>query len=448
LGTLVTVSGDETYNPFAEAFGLTYDNYGVAERGPLTGTDTSSVYGFESLELGVDVSTVLEQNTGSGAPILSGVYWMEIDYSKSFYMEMRVRVKNSSGTVISDEAHVWTHDSNRCSFDYKVNGAPAKSKAFLAGGKNGWITPDCSGPSINVNCEGIVTQSIATLLVPPAMPLVDPDKGFKECCYTNLVLGHTTENESIKNDYSDFLFTKILPADTIDLVLERNGGVAGGGTDHVINDNTYGIYDDFGTLTDHSNKKGLLIQWQKVLISLGEGNYQLRNDSLIIGVSFTARSNTYTLKTYSQSIADFSIRVESVMNGYIEETNTDYTGLNRTDSLRFKGFFGNRKPKYENENVVFSDKSRVPIRRDRTHTYTMQTLIIPDCITSRLIEYHFMANDISFTDYNSNNHSYRYNEFTVTEPEVEDIDYKVQVRGARMSAIFSDKKLNKTQTNC
>ena len=53
----------------------------------------------------------------------------------------------------------------------------------------------------------------------------------------------------------------------------------------------------------------------------------------------------------------------------------------------------------------------------------LSTMLIPDCITDEIIEYHNFANKLIFTDYNLNNHKKNYVQKEVVFETMETIEY-------------------------
>ena len=147
--------------------------------------------------------------------------------------------------------------------------------SFLSGGLSGWIAPSCS-TSTNPNDDPIVTQSIAILPRPRRSTTTVFDADFlKSCCYFSPVFAHPIDTDNFKNDFNSFLFERTYASDTIDLILLKNGGVANGGSDIPLIDNTYGTLYDYGFFGS-TNKKGYKIDWRNVLLIQGTGTYQLQ----------------------------------------------------------------------------------------------------------------------------------------------------------------------------
>jgi len=270
-----------------------------------------------------------------------------------------------------------------------------------------------------------------------------PDIIFKECCYNHIVLADTTSTTDFKNDYSGFYHQRQLSSETCDfflLDLYNN-------TEYALNSATYGTIYGFGYFATNPNLKGFKVEWKKVLAVLGEGNYKIIKRFTLAGMNFQNDSFTFTLKKYSTSNANKTIRIDIVMNGRIEETGIEFKGTNWKHTLRVPGFFGRREPKYEEDNIVKRSYKKNQISMRQSNEYKFQTNFIPVCLTSEILDFMFFANDIFINDYNLNNHSYEYKNFGVKITSNEGTTYGTLTRKARLNFIMEDEYANKIKRN-
>lgn len=444
-----------SWNPFVNAFLVNYDTTvdGLA-RGAILDTISGNPYGIEGFGFGFDIVDVPINDIaggGSSGASVPGAFYMDIDFSQDFLMVLEIQVKNSSGTTIYDKTHTYSHDAALCSFSYIVDdnllvtSTDKTQLAFLSGGLPGWITTNCSATS-DPNCDPIVTQSICTVLTPPTSPNI-LSNDLQECCYKFLVLANGSSNDW-ENDINSFLYKRQTSTDTITFTLEKNGGSSGGGSDIALTDNTYGIFYGFGSLTDYPDYKGFQIQWDKVLALEGEGNYRLKVDMAFLSGNLTEYSVSFTLRTYSSKKANGTIRIQSIMNGYLKHTDFDYTGLNWKDGVRVNGFFGNRQPNYEKENLIMVNRVSQEVRKELINEYVMRTAFIPDCLTEPIIEYHALGNYLYITDYNLNNHSLKFINKKVVFESSETIPYDDRTRLAPVIFKFRDYVQDYQKSNC
>ena len=96
-----------------------------------------------------------------------------------------------------------------------------------------------------------------------------PDRGFSKCCYTNLALADVSDASEYKNDYVGAYFKRETPSSTVVFKLVDTAT----STEYLLNNNTYGIYQNFGGV--QADLSYYIVEWRKVLTLLGAGNYQI-----------------------------------------------------------------------------------------------------------------------------------------------------------------------------
>ena len=73
-----------------------------------------------------------------------------------------------------------------------------------------------------------------------------------------------------------------MTSDTCDFVLVESDG-----TEHIIVDDTYGTWKDFGDIDSNSELTTFILEWKKVIDTLGIGCYTVRLDKDIAGVTIS-----------------------------------------------------------------------------------------------------------------------------------------------------------------
>jgi len=270
-----------------------------------------------------------------------------------------------------------------------------------------------------------------------------PEEVFKECCYTHTVLADANSSEDLKNDYSSFYHQRQVSNETVEFVLYEFDT----DTEHDLDSSLYGQYFDFGSFSQNIEFKGYLVSWKKVLTQLGTGSYKIIKRQTIAGVDYETESFVFTLQQYSDRRADKTVRMDIVMNGNLQKLGVDFTGLKWKHSIRVRGFFGNREPQFEEDNLVSRLFEKRQISMSQTNEFKFQTNLIPSCVTFEIWDFFLFANDIYFTDYNLNNHSYLYKKFAVKYAGNENTDYNPRRRKARLNLLFNDKVLNNRKNN-
>jgi hypothetical protein len=277
------------------------------------------------------------------------------------------------------------------------------------------------------------------------------DRGFSECCYSALVVGDLSDDDKYKNDFSSVFYQKQTPADTVTFQIIKVGGA----TTNLV-DVTHGVLYDFDVLHHNPNLSYFKVEWRKILNLLGAGQYTIRMNIVVGGLpSVAVDSNTFQLKPFSIDTCNGTVAFDGAMDGKLVEIETDFKNSEFETRLRLSGYFGNQSPNLEQENLIYSSSSRtgltyyegqVTMKNDPSYTYQAENL--PECISRQLIDFLIFSNDIYISDYNKNNHSYRYNLSPVVIDDISDPIYPVESRGVTFEATFKGRSKNKIKTNC
>jgi len=285
------------------------------------------------------------------------------------------------------------------------------------------------------------TVSYATFVTLPDEVIV-PDIRYKECCYEALVLADNT-GKLHKNDFSGFWYNRQLSNETCTFLLVDKETEE----EHEITDDTYGVYKPFGSYASQPTLTTFTVDWSKVLADLGEGSYQVKQDIQITGIEYSKLSNMYRLKTYSDLWADKTVRIDIVMDSFIEHQRVNFKGTNFKTSIRIGGFFGRREPKHEQDNIVYRNKKVEPISLKQVNEYQFQTELLPECMTSQIFDFYLFADEIYMNDYNINNHSYKYKNYKVKLEKNSNTKYYTENRRARINLVFQDRFVNRNKFN-
>lgn len=284
--------------------------------------------------------------------------------------------------------------------------------------------------------ERTLSYAVGVEIPTPGEP---PEDVFKECCYTHLTLADANSGDDLKNDYSSFYHQRQVSNETVDFVLYKFQT----DTEKHLNDGTYGQYFDYGHFDTNPDLKGYLVEWKKVLQELGEGSYKVIKRQNIAGIDVETSSFVFTLKQYSTGIANGTTRMDIVMDGFLEKNKIKFIGTGWKHSIRVKGFFGNREPQLEQDNLIDRNYRKNQISTHQTNEYKFQTGLIPDCVTDEIFDFFLLSDNIKITDYNLNNHSYNYKRFSVSYEQNSGTVYGPHTRKAKLNLTFSDKVVNR-----
>ena len=274
-----------------------------------------------------------------------------------------------------------------------------------------------------------------------------PNRGFKECCYSNLVLADLSNSDDFYNDYTSVFFKRQTPNDTVlyELVGQSTGTIT-------LVDGTHGVELTFGG-TAQPDLSFFRVEWRKILSLIGEDTFVIKKTVSIAGVAVPPiLSNNYELKAFSTTLADNTVRIDANMNGKLVRIDTDFRNTGYKNSLRVQGFFGDRQSKWEQDNVVFSSKKSIPYFNDQitmsnNYEYTFQAYQIPECIGRYLDEEILFGNELFVSDYNINNYSYGFEVTPVSLLDDTGATYPIKNRLININLTFTDRAKDNRKTN-
>ena len=284
------------------------------------------------------------------------------------------------------------------------------------------------------------TLSYAVRIKLPEAP--PPNRDFSKCCYLNLVLADLTDTDSYHNDFTGSWFKRETPNSTVDFKLLDVDTA----TLYSLNSPTYGTFVDFGGV--QPDLSYYIVDWRKVLTLLGTGNYQIKKELTIAGISVDVFSDTYHLKHFSIQAADKTVRIDTIMDGKLVAKDTDFKDSGYTTSMRLRGFFGRAEYSFEQDNIAKRDYSYMQNTMSSKREYKFQGLQIPECITDELWNFILFGSELYISDYNGNNHSYRYEVLPVKLEGNAGTEFFVTDRGVNVNLTFSDRKENDRKLNC
>lgn len=261
--------------------------------------------------------------------------------------------------------------------------------------------------------------------------LEEEDRGGKECCCEQLKLASLTDKDPAINDVTGVYVKKSDPTDVVTFRLDKCGT---------------GTVANLGTVGDFPNEplgEGYIYDWRLILLAYGIGTYKIYKDYTISGVTGSALVGVYELKAYSIKAARGTVRFYSKFNSYFLPDEFDFTGSNFVDSIRFRGFFGDRQPGTQINQLIDLGRKSTKTTRENLNTYELTTDPVLECITKPLLEFFFLNEDETYvTDHNRTNHTYQYFDTPIVLEEEPDVEYIKRSRYAIIKATFSDRTKN------
>ena len=278
----------------------------------------------------------------------------------------------------------------------------------------------------------------------------EDNRGMDLCCHSQLVLADATGIAN-QNDINGFMFQLAAATDILVMTLQKNNvNVA------TLNSNALGTYYALGTIvyyTDQSLLIGYSLEWSKVLAAYGIGSYRIKIIYTSFGGANTYYSQNFILKTFSNDVANGTIRIESYMNGYMMRERINYKGINFVDMMRVRGWFGNSEEKLETTNDVYANyigEKRVIRQRkiNQIEIYNLELLPLPKCLADKIRYYHFLANEIYMSDYNIYNYDYDLKRIQIYKDTAFDFKYSKSFREIIISGKISEAIQDVQKTSC
>lgn len=257
----------------------------------------------------------------------------------------------------------------------------------------------------------------------------EPERGDKSCCCENIVFAGS--GKAYQDDVLSAWIKLSSVSDTILFKLYKNGLETNYTPTPVAFPNQqYAYYTT--------------INWSNVLLSDGEGCYELKLEYEISGIQGILSWGNYKLMTFSDQRAIGTARVKAVFNGYQESEEIDFTGANVVSTHRFYGFIGKQQPNTEIDNVIYANREMKRVIRENLNDYEILTDPLQECQIKPLVELYLLSeNELFVSDYNDFNYSYKFQDLPVILSESAKLEYYDQSRLAKLSCKVADKYKNK-----
>ena len=443
-----------TYNPFNKHLGTVYPLVNDMMRGLPIGTKSGNNYGLGVMNIGVDVPKV--QTFGSG--LIEGAFFIEIDFTKDLYVEFDI-ITNVVNTEVFTEPQtirkykiIWdvkkcykefSYFSFQTNFNYNDSGFGfLKGAITLASGESPFIDFNAIECGEGVKCQDKERTISYALFIDIPDEEISPET-IKSCCHQSIVFAQTDGTDNDKNDYTGIYHKKQIQSETAKFFLinlSTNDEIE-------LNDNNLGVYKNFGSIAENPDLKTFILSWNRVLSELGEGVYTILKRVTIAGMNYEQSDINYTLKIWSAKKADKTVRIDILTNGLMERLKVDFKNSNFETSLRFGGFFGRREPKFEEDNIIYSNYVSEQISMKQTNEFLLQSNLLPSCITKQIFDFVLFANDIYITDYNLNNHLRDLIKYPVKYGDNKGTNYFSTSTSAVINLSFTDKIVNNIKRN-
>jgi hypothetical protein len=267
----------------------------------------------------------------------------------------------------------------------------------------------------------------------------EEDKRLKKgCCRKELKLADVADPINWKNDWSGVPVKAFDPTDIVDFVIEKCGEA-----------NPLPNLGEVGVFPNDQNLRGFMYDWRQYLDIYGAGTYTIKVQFTISGTPGGYTWGVFELKPYSIPNAEATVRTFIKYNSFNLRENMDFTNSNFKDSLRFEGFFGDRQPQMQVNNLYTKGRKLQKVTRENLNEFTLYTSPVNINITRVLLDWHLLNEDVLLiTDHNRYNHNYNIFDKPVTVPESPTMEYYTGNRWAKMDAKFIEREaIDKTYYN-
>lgn len=252
-----------------------------------------------------------------------------------------------------------------------------------------------------------------------------------DCCDIFKVFADLTDLSVYKNDKTNLWHALLGGGDSVVFELYKSNGILAT------------TQPTFYTFPSQANARYGILQWMQVLTNDGEGCYELRvKYTSAYSVVTTTVWGNYHLQQWNRDTVEGLVNIQSFLNSNQTIEGIDFTGTFMQESLNVEGFFGNRDPRMEIDNVIFNTRLTSKVVRENLNQYTLNTNPITRMFTRKLLDLILLSeNDTYITDYNSFNHEvYTFKRFIVEE--VSTPIYEKYSKLAEIIVKFGDKIKN------
>jgi hypothetical protein len=225
--------------------------------------------------------------------------------------------------------------------------------------------------------------------------------GFDEFCPCDFICDYEekvfadSSGLEYKRDYTEVIFSKVAPTDTIVFKLYRYGQEVA-----TLNDDQFGTY--YNGFDNQPLYVAYLVDWTKVFNEFTGGRYQIKTETNILGVASTVESRYFRLSIWSELSANRTVKIQSIQNGNILRSEFDYTDLLNggwNQFIRLNGTFGKNKPTLESDVFLNTNYEKIQNQDETINEYELKVENIPEEILNRLTNDNILGNQIIVSDY-------------------------------------------------
>ena len=301
--------------------------------------------------------------------------------------------------------------------------------------------------------EECITQKV---IIIPANPTPQtntpniPNSSLNECC-SDCSINVLADNSGLplQNDISGrlFWFDSFITGATLDLQKWVGSAFTTVAT-NITAVTTYGVGTSFNSFVNQEgqNLVGIQLDWAKIINlggNFGIGTYRIKvNSTIPVFGNQISYDLQFCLKTYSDVLADRTVRLEYWSNGITGDISDDtkfkdYGNINWYNSFRLRGYFGYPKGSYKEESIQYNTGEIKYVEDDQTPVYLLRLEMISFFIHEILRTDFMMADVMAITDYNSANNGTYIQKFVRKNSGYEPQWYELQSNLASIDLQFT-----------
>jgi hypothetical protein len=283
---------------------------------------------------------------------------------------------------------------------------------------------------MSLKLENRTFSEVQMVFAPKLSPVWTPTNTQEECaCEPYLVCGSNSAN-SWEKDTTGAWIKLFSASDTATFNLYKDGVLAG-------------IQPSIVDFVNDAHSVYCINDWTEVLNSDGVGCYSIEIDFTIGGVSDTIKWGEYQLFEFNSLVVDRTVRIKTIFDSNQSIEGIDFSGSKVLDTYRFRGWFGDRQPRMEIDNIIYADRSVKKVTRENINEYTLFTNEMNEVDIRRLTDLYLLSeNEIYLSDFNALNPTYNYLDIPVVVSESPEIEYFQASRKSTLSVKFNDKIKN------
>lgn len=213
------------------------------------------------------------------------------------------------------------------------------------------------------------------------------------------------------------------------------------------------LYKQNGTLASYqptlqsfindTYSKYATIDWYEVLQLDGQGYYYIQIDSTILNYPDSEVWGEYFLSEFDAYKVEKTFKLKAFFNSNQTIESIDFTNSYVEDDIRLKGWFGDRQPNTEIDNIIYQNRESKKVTRENINSYILTTNFEKYENIKKLTDLYLLSeNKLFISDFNSLNPSNEYLNVPVIVDSSPELKYTDTSRLVQLTCKLTDKVKN------